>query len=110
MSTSPFVLRWGIVGCGRISGTFAKDLVLSPGAAAGISSDVAHAVIACGSRTLSKAEDFIAQFCPEGAYAQKAGLVGQKPEAKGSYDEVLNHKVCSFTFLDSKPRIFIYLL
>ena len=69
-----------------------KDLVLSPSASAG-NSDVAHAVIACGSRSLSKAEDFISQFCPEGAFAQKSGLVSARPEAKGSYSEVFNHKV-----------------
>lgn len=56
-------------------------------------SDIAHAVIAVGSRTKDKAVDFVAQHIPNGGWAQKCGLVSGPPEAVGSYPEVWNHKV-----------------
>ncbi|KAI5120726.1 hypothetical protein M0805_006432 [Coniferiporia weirii] len=82
----PFVLRWGIIGAGSISSEFVKDLVL-PTEGRNVM-DVVHAVIAVGSRNVAKAEEFIRNFCPEGACAQKTGLVKTKPAARGSYAEV----------------------
>ena len=57
------------------------------------STDVSHAVAACGSRTLSKAEEFIHNYCPKGAVGQQDGLVGFKPKACGSYKEVVEDPV-----------------
>ncbi|KAI5118028.1 hypothetical protein M0805_004893 [Coniferiporia weirii] len=82
----PFILSWGIIGAGRISSEFVKDLVL-PTEGRNVA-DVSHVVVAVGSRNVAKAEEFISNFCPEGACAQKAGLVGTKPKARGSYAEV----------------------
>lgn len=100
MSSEPFVLRWGIVGAGRISGSFVADLVLDP--AGRDVKDVAHAVTAVGSRSLSKAEEFISKHCPEGGFAQANGLVKAKPIAKGSYEEVYKLQACSY-FLNHQP-------
>ncbi|TDL29856.1 NAD(P)-binding protein [Rickenella mellea] len=86
----PYVLRWGIVGCGGISSSFAKDLVLAPSTRN--VSDVAHAIAACGSRSLEKAEEFIKGNCPEGGCAQVAGYVKSKPVAKGNYEDVFKHE------------------
>lgn len=86
-----FILRWGIVGAGRISSTFVSDLVLDPGTRD--VTDVFHAVTAVGSRSIAKAEEFIGKFCPDGASAQKAGLLSLAPSAKGSYEEVYRDEV-----------------
>ena len=90
-TSEPFVLRWGIVGAGRISGSFAKDLVLPPAIRG--ATDVAHAITAVGSRSIEKAEAFIKENCPDGGFAQISGLVSDKPAAKGSYAEVYSDKV-----------------
>ena len=86
-----FVLRWGIIGAGRISGAFVRDLVLNPSARN--VTDVAHAVAAVGSRSVEKAEAFIKENCPQGGYAQASGLIGAKPVAYGSYAEVYSNPV-----------------
>ena len=91
MTTPPFILRWGIVGAGRISERFVKDLALSTESRN--VTDVAHAIIAVGSRSKEKAELFIAESCPEGGCAQREGYVNSRPEAKASYEEVYNHPV-----------------
>lgn len=97
MSAKPFVLRWGIIGAGGISGTFVRDLVLDPAESRSVA-DVAHAVVAVGSRSAEKAEAFIRANCPQGASAQgasaqRAGLVDTKPTGYGSYKEVYADEV-----------------
>ena len=95
--TNPFVLRWGIVGAGRISGTFVRDLVLDP-AKTNREGDVIHAVAAVGSRSIEKAHEFILENCPQGGFAQQTGInhFTKDPIACGSYKEVFNHPVRSF--------------
>jgi len=90
MSTKPFVLRWGIVGAGGISGFFVRDLVLDP-SNTGREGDVVHAVAAVGSRSSDKAEGFIKDNCPQGGFAQQSGLLSTAPAAFGSYADVYNH-------------------
>lgn len=92
MSMKPFVLRWGIVGAGRISGFFVRDLVLDP-AKSGREGDVVHAVAAIGSRSREKAEEFIKANCPQGGFAQQSGLLSTVPAALGSYADVYSHPV-----------------
>lgn len=104
MSSSPvFVLHWGIIATGKISSEFVKDLVLPPSGRS--VSDIAHAVVAVGSRSVLKAQDFIEKFCPDGASAQVAGLTEKrKAVAYGSYAEVyadevsLHHAFPFFSF------------
>ncbi|KAK8854925.1 hypothetical protein IAR55_003664 [Kwoniella newhampshirensis] len=88
MSQAPFVAQWGVLGCGWISSEFTKD-VSRPMASRGVT-DVTHAIAAVGSRSLSKAEDFIAANCPRGAAGQQDGLVGFKTKAYGSYKGVID--------------------
>lgn len=45
-------IRWGVIGTGGIARTFARDLKLAPG----------HHVVAVGSRSIEKAEEFATQF------------------------------------------------
>ncbi len=54
--------RWGIIGTGSIAKAFARDLAFTSG----------HVVTAVGSRDLSKAETFAAQFncTPHGSYEE----------------------------------------
>ncbi|EJD01504.1 NAD-binding protein [Fomitiporia mediterranea MF3/22] len=85
-AAKPFVLHWGIIGAGGISSRFVEDLVLHPEGRG--TTDVAHAVAAVGSRSLDKAQEFIQKYCPEGGFAQKAGLTSTKSVARGSYAEV----------------------
>lgn len=80
--------RWGIVGSGGISAKFAADLALDP--AGRDVHDVAHAVVVVGSREVSKAEHFVKDACPQGGYAQQAGLYSQPVRAVGTYEEVYN--------------------
>jgi hypothetical protein len=55
--------------------------------------DVSHAIAAIGSRSLDKAKEFIAEYCPKGAAGQQNGLVDFGPEACGSYKAVVDHPV-----------------
>ncbi|KAF8582789.1 NAD(P)-binding protein [Ramaria rubella] len=50
-------LRWGIIGCGGISRHFVEDLLVDP--TTRNTNDVEHRVVAAGSRTIVKAEEFI---------------------------------------------------
>jgi predicted dehydrogenase len=45
-------IRWGVIGTGGIARAFARDLKLAPG----------HHVVAVGSRSIEKAEEFATQF------------------------------------------------
>jgi len=51
-----YVLRWGILGCGKISKRFTEDLLIDPHSR-GVK-DISHQIAAIGSRSLSKAQDF----------------------------------------------------
>ena len=96
-SQKPFVLRWGILGCGRISGSFVRDLVLPPSEHGVSESDVAHAITAVGSRTLAKANEFVKENCPKGAWAQIQELVGDDVDVKAveGYENVVKLAVSS---------------
>ncbi|KAH8083482.1 hypothetical protein HD553DRAFT_273027 [Filobasidium floriforme] len=83
----PFVIHWGIIGCGWISGEFVKDISIQRDDV----TDVYHAIAAVGSRDVSKAQTFIESHCPAGANGQQKGLTDVRPEACGSYDDVYNH-------------------
>jgi len=64
---SPSPLKWGILGCGKISSDFVNAVqTLSP---------ELHLVVGAGARTLSSAQDFANKF--------------NIPKAFGSYDELL---------------------
>jgi len=71
---------------------FTKDLVFPPSTRNGESS-VTHAVAAVGSRSLAKAEEFIAANCPQGAAGQIEEHVSFKPKPYGSYKEVVADEV-----------------
>lgn len=59
-------LRWGLLGCGAISRTFARDIQLAPG----------NELIAVGSRDGAKAAAFVAAHCPAAvAHGSYAALV-----------------------------------
>ncbi|CCM02441.1 uncharacterized protein FIBRA_04540 [Fibroporia radiculosa] len=75
--TQPFVLRWGVVSTGRIAMEFVKDCLINP--ATRDTTDVAHKVIAVGSRNgnVQRAQDFIT------AYGSGAAI-----KAYGTYEEV----------------------
>ncbi|WRT68239.1 uncharacterized protein IL334_005215 [Kwoniella shivajii] len=87
MSTNPFVAQWGILGCGWISSEFVKDICRPP-SSRGVN-DISHAVAAAGSRSLSKAEEFLETNIPNGGAAQQDGSVDFKPKAYGSYQGVI---------------------
>ena len=55
-------LRWGIIGCGKIARTFARDLTAF----------TTHRIAAVGSRELAKAERFAVEFgsVPYGSYEE----------------------------------------
>ncbi len=57
-------IRWGILGCGRIAGTFAEALAITPGAE----------LVAVGSRSLAKAEEFGAKHGAMSRYGSYAEL------------------------------------
>ncbi|ORY90759.1 NAD-binding protein [Leucosporidium creatinivorum] len=82
-----YVLRWGVLGAGWIASMMCKDLVLDP--AGRDVSDVAHSISAVASRDVAKAEKFIADFAPKGAWAQISGQVKELPVAVGSYEELV---------------------
>ncbi|KAI8996576.1 NAD-P-binding protein [Trametes punicea] len=71
----PFILRWGIISTGRIAMDFVKDLLVDPKTRG--TADVAHKVVAVGSRSVESAHKFIAAYAPKeegikayGAYAE----------------------------------------
>ncbi|KAH8548972.1 hypothetical protein BGW37DRAFT_161206 [Umbelopsis sp. PMI_123] len=86
MSNTPYVVRWAIIGAGWISAQFVEDLVVDTSGRD--VNDVAHAVVAVGSRTKAKAEEFIKDFCPQGGFAQIAGYCNLPVEAVEGYDAV----------------------
>ncbi|KAI1796650.1 NAD(P)-binding protein [Ganoderma leucocontextum] len=70
-----FQLRWGIISTGRIASDFVKDLLVDP--ATRNVTDVAHKVVAVGSRSTESAQKFIDAYIygdknvkPYGSYAE----------------------------------------
>lgn len=90
MTSQPYIVSWGVVGCGWISSEFVKDLCLSRPEV----SDVAHSIAAVASRDKAKADKFIADFCPSGA----AGQVGEV-EGVGSYEAVYTHPKVDIVYI-----------
>lgn len=74
-----------------ISGAFVRDLCRSQSDRG--ATDVAHAVVALGSRDKDRAEVFRKTFCPEGGSAQKTGLTSVPTTVYGSYLEVVQNNV-----------------
>ncbi|KAK4685059.1 hypothetical protein P7C73_g5098, partial [Tremellales sp. Uapishka_1] len=61
--------------------------------------DVSHAIAAVGSRSLSKAEAFLAKHSPNGAAAQQDGLIDFKPRPYGSYREVVEDENVTIVYV-----------
>ncbi|EJD48285.1 NAD(P)-binding protein [Auricularia subglabra TFB-10046 SS5] len=79
MSTQPFVLRWGVVATGRISSVFVKDILVDPQTRG--TTDVAHKLVAVGSRDAAKAQEFIDAHAPGSgakAYGSYGGVYGDE--------------------------------
>ncbi|RPD64412.1 NAD(P)-binding protein [Lentinus tigrinus ALCF2SS1-7] len=79
-SDQSYVLRWGIISTGRIAMDFAKDLLVDPATRG--TTDVAHKIIAVGSRSTESAQKFI------DAYING----DQSVKAYGSYADVYADK------------------
>jgi len=91
----PFVLRWGILGCGKISSVFVKDLLLDP-STRGVS-DVVHKVVAIGSRDVTKSKEWTDEHTGAGS--------GVK--AYGTYEEVVADKDVDAVYIGT-PHTFHY--
>ncbi|KAI0954077.1 hypothetical protein AcW1_006655 [Taiwanofungus camphoratus] len=78
-SIQPFELRWGVISTGRIAMEFVKDCLVDPTTRG--TTDVAHKVVAVGSRSVAKAQEFIDAYAP-----------GKPIRAYGSYEEVYTNK------------------
>ncbi|TRM65274.1 NAD(P)-binding protein [Schizophyllum amplum] len=75
-SPTPFVFKWGIVSTGGIATKYVSDLLVDPKTRD--VHDVAHKIVAVGSRSVAKAQDFI-----------DAKINGDKNiKAYGSYDDL----------------------
>ncbi|KAH9440825.1 hypothetical protein Pst134EA_007778 [Puccinia striiformis f. sp. tritici] len=72
--------RWGILGAGGISEKFIRDLAIDPKTRD--VSDIDHRVIAVGSRSLPKAQDFITRM--------GTSLDSDSTKAYGSYQELVS--------------------
>ncbi|KAJ3531778.1 hypothetical protein NM688_g7524 [Phlebia brevispora] len=75
-AAAPFVLKWGVIATGYISSCFTKDLLADPKERG--TTDVAHKIIAVGSRSVESAQKFIEEHA------------GKNSEIKayGTYTEV----------------------
>ncbi|KAG0148035.1 hypothetical protein CROQUDRAFT_655404 [Cronartium quercuum f. sp. fusiforme G11] len=69
------VLRWAVLGPGGISRAFVNDLLIDPATRDVV--DVSHKLVAVGSRSIERAQNFINNF---------EQLKGQSVRAYGSYD------------------------
>ncbi|KAH7909082.1 hypothetical protein BJ138DRAFT_274297 [Hygrophoropsis aurantiaca] len=91
----PFVFRWGVISTGRIASCFVKDALVDPKTRD--VHDVVHKITAVGSRSVAKADEFIAEF---------AG--GDKSiKAYGSYTEVFADKNVDGVYIGT-PHTFHY--
>ncbi|BGO94997.1 hypothetical protein NBRC10512_006538 [Rhodotorula toruloides] len=81
-----FTLRWGILSTGWIATKFSLDLLVNPSTRQ--VSDVAHRIVAVGSRSKDSAQKFVDSVWNE------AGVKEGKKQVKlyGSYDELLADK------------------
>ncbi|WRT65254.1 uncharacterized protein IL334_002197 [Kwoniella shivajii] len=87
---SAYTLRWGIIATGKISGQFAKDLLVDPSTRE--VSDVAHKITAVGSRSTESAQKFIDGLKNAGkgdawSWGVENGVLDQV-KAHGTYDGV----------------------
>ncbi|KAL0953545.1 hypothetical protein HGRIS_004767 [Hohenbuehelia grisea] len=75
-AVQPLAFRWGIISTGNIAAAFVKDLLVDP-KTRGVD-DIVHKVVAVGSRSVDKAEQFIDKYA-----------AGDKTiKAYGTYEEV----------------------
>lgn len=79
-AVQPFEFRWGIISTGRIAECFVKDVLIDPKTRNVL--DVVHKVVAVGSRSLAKAQEFVKDVA--------GGDTSVK--AYGNYDEVYADK------------------
>ncbi|KAJ7173759.1 hypothetical protein C8R46DRAFT_122049 [Mycena filopes] len=90
------VLRWGIISTGKIAAVFVKDLLIDPKTRD--VHDVAHKVVAVGSRKVETAQEFIA--------ANAAGDASIK--AYGTYEEVYADKDVDAIYIGT-PHTYHYI-
>ncbi|KAJ7113687.1 hypothetical protein C8R43DRAFT_1039705 [Mycena crocata] len=90
------VLRWGIISTGKIAAVFVKDLLIDPKTRD--VDDVAHKVVAVGSRSVEKAQEFI------GANARGDASI----KAYGSYEEVYADKDVDAIYIGT-PHTYHYI-
>ncbi|KAH9846034.1 NAD-P-binding protein [Lenzites betulinus] len=62
-SNTPYVLKWGIISTGWIAQQFVKDLLEDP--ATRNVTDVAHKIVAVGSRSVESAQKFVSEYAPK---------------------------------------------
>ncbi|KAF8315327.1 NAD(P)-binding protein [Clavulina sp. PMI_390] len=93
----PYLLRWGILGCGGISTKFVKDLLLDPTKTRNVE-DVAHKVVAVGARDLEKAK----------AWATTVIAGDSDVKAYGSYEDLVNDKDIDAIYVGT-PHTFHYI-
>lgn len=62
------MIRWGILGCGKIAHLFAQDLLLLEG----------HQLMACGSRSEGKASAFASKYKAVKSYGQYEALIADE--------------------------------
>ncbi|KAK8846530.1 hypothetical protein IAR55_005616 [Kwoniella newhampshirensis] len=87
---APFTIRWGIISTGGISTKFVHDLLVDPSSRE--VSDVAHKVVAVGSRSVESAQKFVDKFkaTPDDespSWGIKNGVF-DRVKARGTYQEV----------------------
>ncbi|KAF3930382.1 hypothetical protein AA313_de0204613 [Arthrobotrys entomopaga] len=76
--SSPFELKWGILGCGTIASAFTKDLLFDP--ASRNAGDIKHTVVAAGtSSSLDRAQKFLTD----------CGVPANTAKAYGTYEELV---------------------
>ncbi|KAH7102793.1 NAD(P)-binding protein [Auriculariales sp. MPI-PUGE-AT-0066] len=92
MSTSAYILQWGILATGGVARDFVGDLLSDP-AERGVS-DVQHHVVAVGSsNSVEKAREFIHSVCGNDLDAST------RAKPYGSYDEVLSGPSVSIVYI-----------
>ncbi|KAH9812364.1 hypothetical protein DFH28DRAFT_409757 [Melampsora americana] len=84
------VLRWAILAAGKISKVFVDDLLIDP--ATREVSDVSHKLVAVGSRSIERAQEFINSF---------EKLKGQNVQAYGSYEELVKDQEVDIVYIGS---------
>ncbi|KIJ55324.1 hypothetical protein M422DRAFT_23927 [Sphaerobolus stellatus SS14] len=94
-SNDKITLNWGIIGCGGISRAFVKDLLVDPATRG--TEDVAHQVIAVGSRDQAKAEAFI----------KETGADRDNAKGYGTYEGVYNDKDVNIIYIGT-PHTYHY--